>query len=345
MSNLEQSPAEVTVGMEEAQCKVPQCADGAKVEIITSREVPLGGPRAMSVRRTLPQKQRSLIGAWCFVDHYGPDDVTSTGGMDVAPHPHTGLQTVSWLFEGNITHHDSADNHAVVVPGEVNLMTAGAGICHSETSTQDTTTLHGVQLWTALPDDARHGPRRFDNYRPEPVRFDGGYALVFMGELLGSTSPIPTFTPMVGAEINLEPGATLSFGIDSSFEHGLLLDHGEIDLEDVVVQPSELAYTGVGETTLRIRNNGDGRARMILIGGTPFEEEVVMWWNFLGRDHEEIVEFAEQWNAQAERFGTTTGYVSRDPQGTSWLPAPKLPNGLIRPRRNPEPTARPERRI
>lgn len=106
-----------------------------KVEIITFREVPLGGPRSMTVHRTLPQRQRSTIGAWCFVDHYGPDDVSTTGGMDVAPHPHTGLQTVSWLFQGEITHHDSADNHAVVKPGEANFMTAGSGICHSEVST------------------------------------------------------------------------------------------------------------------------------------------------------------------------------------------------------------------
>lgn len=325
--------------------EAPRCTDGAKVEIITSREVPLGGPRAMSVRRTLPQKQRSLIGAWCFVDHYGPDDVKATGGMDVAPHPHTGLQTVSWLFEGHITHHDSGGNHAVVVPGEVNLMTAGAGICHSETSTQDTTTLHGVQLWTVLPDEARHGPRRFDNHRPEPVEFAGGHALVFMGDLLGYSSPIPTFTPLVGAEINLEPGAQLSLEVNPDFEHGLLLDQGAIDLEGVEVQPAELAYTGISETQLRIRNNGDQPARMLLIGGEPFTEQVVMWWNFLGRDHQEILRFAEEWNQQGERFGKTLGYVAHNSDGPSWLPAPRLPNGLIKPRVNPEPTARPERRI
>ena len=105
------------------------------VEVIVPREVPLGGPRAMSVRRTLPQRGRSLVGAWCFVDHYGPDDVTVTGGMLVPPHPHTGLQTVSWLFSGEIEHRDSGGVHALVRPGEVNLMTAGRGIAHSEVST------------------------------------------------------------------------------------------------------------------------------------------------------------------------------------------------------------------
>ncbi len=340
MTNLEPHPDEITLGLE-----APHCVDGTKVEIITSRKVPLGGPRAMTVRRTLPQRQRSLIGAWCFVDHYGPDDVTATGGMDVAPHPHTGLQTVSWLFEGNITHHDSGDNHAVVVPGEVNLMTAGAGICHSEVSTTDTTILHGVQLWTVMPETDRQGPRRFDHHAPETVTFEGGEALVFLGSLLGYESPVTTFTPLVGAEIRLDPGAVLELDVDPAHEHGLLVDVGDIDLEGVVVRPTELAYTGVGETRLRIRNNGDDRARLIFIGGEPFAEEIVMWWNFIGRNHEEIAGYREEWQARAERFGHTRGYVGHDPEGPSWLPAPTLPNAAIRPRVNPEPIARPEERI
>ncbi len=158
------------------------------VEVLTARAVPLGGPRAMTVRRTLPQRQRSLIGAWCFADHYGPDDVRASGGMDVAPHPHTGLQTVSWLFSGEIEHRDSLGKHAFVRPGEVNLMTGGHGICHSEVSTPSTTVLHGVQLWVALPDSDRHAPRNFEHHVPEPVRLPGGVLRVFLGTLAGSTS-------------------------------------------------------------------------------------------------------------------------------------------------------------
>ncbi|MGH3365223.1 MAG: pirin family protein, partial [Nocardioidaceae bacterium] len=161
MSNLEARPGQT----EEGRGSVPTAAAG--VEVVTSREVPLGGPRAMTVRRTLPQRQRSLIGAWCFVDHYGPDDVASTGGMDVPPHPHTGLQTVSWLFTGEIEHRDSLGSHAMVHPGELNLMTAGRGIAHSEVSTPATNTLHGVQLWLALPDHARDTARDFEHYAPE----------------------------------------------------------------------------------------------------------------------------------------------------------------------------------
>lgn len=340
MSNTDDHPEEVALATAS-----PTCADGAKVEIITSRDVPLGGPRAMTVRRTLPQRQRSLIGAWCFLDHYGPDDVSLTGGMDVPPHPHTGLQTVSWLFEGDITHHDSGDNHAVVFPGEVNLMTAGAGICHSEVSTQDTTILHGVQLWTVLPDSARQGERRFDHHAPKLLTFDWGEALVFLGDLLGDHSPVPTFTPLVGAEIRVLPGATADIDVDSSFEHGLLVDAGDVDLEGVTVKPSELAYTGVGESRLRIRNHGDSLARLLLLGGEPFTEEVVMWWNFIGRDHDEIAHYREQWQQEGERFGTTRGYVSHAADGPARLPAPELPHARIRARTNPEAVARPNERI
>ena len=128
MTNPERDPDEIV------------CAPGAAaVEVMTPREVPLGGPRAMHVRRTLPQRHRSLIGAWCFLDHYGPDEVADTGGMSVAPHPHTGLQTVSWLFTGEVEHRDSAGHHAMVRPGELNLMTAGRGISHSEVSPPSTT--------------------------------------------------------------------------------------------------------------------------------------------------------------------------------------------------------------
>ena len=158
----------------------------------------------MTVRRTLPQRHRSLIGAWCFVDHYGPDEVAASGGMSVAPHPHTGLQTVSWLFAGEIEHRDSAGNHAMVRPGEVNLMTAGRGIGHSEVSTAGTDVLHGAQLWVALPDADRDTEPGFQHHAPTPVRGPGWEARVFLGSLLGETSPVATHTPLLGAEIMLD---------------------------------------------------------------------------------------------------------------------------------------------
>src|ERR1700760_2024304 len=194
MSNVETAPVELAIlGGEPA-------ADGA--EVLTARDVPLGGPRAMRVRRTLPQHKRSLIGAWCFADHYGPDDVTTSAGMDVPPHPHTGLQTVSWLFAGEVEHPNSLGAHALVRPGELTLMTSGHGICHSEVSTPATTMLHGVQLWVALPDADRDTGRDFAHYLPEPVSVPGAVLRVFLGELSGSRSPVHAFTPLLGAQID-----------------------------------------------------------------------------------------------------------------------------------------------
>ncbi|MEV8103977.1 pirin family protein [Streptomyces sp. NPDC088135] len=301
----------------------------ARVEVLSARDVPLGGPRAMTVRRTLPQRSRTLIGAWCFADHYGPDDVTETGGMDVAPHPHTGLQTVSWLFSGEIEHRDSLGSHAFVRPGELNLMTGGHGISHTEVSTPGTTILHGAQLWVALPEEHRHTERDFQHYVPEPVPLDGGEARVFLGTLAGDTSPVRTFSPLLGAELLLAPHTSVTLAVDTAFEHGVLVDQGTIRLGDTPVLRAELGYVGPGPDTLTLTNTSDDMARLLLLGGTPFEEEIVMWWNFIGHSHEDIARAREDWERASERFGTVLGYAG------DRLPAPALPNAVIQPRGNP----------
>ncbi|MEQ8146184.1 pirin family protein [Streptomyces sp. OP7] len=322
MSNTETRPAEVRCGGE-TDADLP-----GEVEILTARDVPLGGPRAMRVRRTLPQRARSLVGAWCFADHYGPEDVAATGGMDVAPHPHTGLQTVSWLFSGEIEHRDSLGSHAYVRPGELNLMTGGHGISHSEVSTPDTTTLHGVQLWVALPDEHRDTARDFQHHVPEPVALAGGEARVFLGSLAGVTSPVRTFTPLLGAELTVAPGARLVLDVDPLFEHGVLVDAGDVLVEGTAVGRAELGYTAPGRSALTLTNRGTGPARLILLGGPPFGEEIIMWWNFIGRTHEDIVRAREDWTT-GTRFGEVHGYDG-DP-----LPAPQLPTTPLKPRRSP----------
>lgn len=286
----------------------------------------------MRVRRTLPQRQRSLIGAWCFADHYGPENVQSRPGMDVAPHPHTGLQTVSWLFSGEIEHRDSNGVHALVHPGELNLMTAGAGICHSEVSTPATTILHGVQLWVALPDAARGTERRFDHYAPQPVPHGDAVLTVFLGELAEQRSPVLTFTPLLGAQIDLPVGTSVEIDVDPTFEHGVLLDAGALEVAGAPVARGEMLYQGTGETTMRLTNTGDVPVRAVLIGGEPFTEELLMWWNFVGRTHDEIVEYRDQWQARSARFGDVVGYRG-DPQ---WLPAPPLPTTRLKPRQPPQ---------
>ncbi|AGM06435.1 pirin family protein [Amycolatopsis keratiniphila] len=321
MSNTEADPAELL-------CKE---RPGEGVTVLTPRDVPLGGPRAIRVRRTLPQRQRSLIGAWCFADHYGPQDVSASGGMDVAPHPHTGLQTASWLFSGEIEHRDSIGTHAMVRPGELNLMTAGHGIAHSEVSTPDTTTLHGVQLWIALPGEHRDTARDFRHYAPPLLDLAGATARVFLGTLAGTTSPVPAFTPLLGAEVTVEPGATSALDVDPAFEHGVLQDIGSVTVAGVALGTGELAYLAPGAGRLELTNSGTEPARVLLLGGTPFTEELVMWWNFVGRSHEDIAEYREAWQAQSDRFGQVEGYQG----GTAWLPAPTLPQVRIKPRRNP----------
>ena len=314
MSNLEKHPAEVV-----------ESATSNGATILLPRDVPLGGPRAMNVRRTLPQRSRSLIGAWCFVDHYGPDLVAEKGGMVVPPHPHTGLQTVSWLFAGEVEHRDSVGSHAMVRPGELNLMTAGRGIAHSEVSTAATTVLHGAQLWLALPDSSRHHAPFFEHYVPSPIEFEGAIVHVFLGSLLGQTSTATAFSPLVGAQLDIPAGTTISLPVDSSFEHGLLLDAGLVTINGMDVAPDELAFIPAGSARLDLVA-GDAPMRAILIGGAPFGESIVMWWNFIGRTHDEIVEYRSDWESGAARFAEVTGYDG------SPLPAPVLPGIRLKPR-------------
>ncbi|MFJ9315298.1 pirin family protein [Pimelobacter simplex] len=333
MSNPDARPDEVV-------CESRQAAG---VELMEPRDVPLGGPRAMQVRRTLPQRQRSLIGAWCFLDHYGPDLVSDSGGMSVAPHPHTGLQTVSWLFTGEIEHRDSAGNVAMVRPGEVNLMTAGHGISHSEVSTPRTTVLHGAQLWVALPATDRDTAPGFEHYAPDEVTGDGWRARVFLGSLLGDSSPVRTFTPLLGAELVLDPGTTLRVPVDASYEHGVLVDLGGVSVAGVDVAAAELAYVPTGADEIVLVAGAEG-ARLLVLGGPPFGEAIVMWWNFVGRTHDEVVAYREAWQTQITdpasgevlpdgrqvapgRFGVVPD------QPLPPIPAPGLPNARLRERR------------
>ena len=238
-------------------------------QLMKPREVPLGGLRAITVRRTLPAKDRSFVGAWCFVDHYGPQRVRANneGGMDVPPHPHTGLQTVSWLFEGEIEHRDSGGAIGQVRPGEVNLMTSGAGICHSEVSTESTDVLHGVQLWAVLPDADRHTVRNFEHFAAEPVALadDAGTARVFLGSLADvAESPVHTYTPLLGAQLDLAPDAKVTLRLDPTFEHGVLLDTGAVSVDGEPLEFGDLVCQDEGPDSLVLQAGPDG-ARIILL--------------------------------------------------------------------------------
>jgi quercetin 2,3-dioxygenase len=320
MSNLERSPQETLCGGRAAVAVEPVR------ELLTGRPVALGGPRGMSVTRTLPTQGRRMVGAWCFVDFYGPDDVSRSDGMQVAPHPHTGLQTVSWLLSGEVLHRDSLGSEQLVRPGQLNLMTAGHGISHSEESPVDRSpVLHGVQLWTALPDGDRRGRPRFAHHPDLPVLTDTGVTVtVIMGVLGGTTSPADVHSPLVGADAVLDAGADTRLPLRTSWEYAALSLSGSVDVDGVTLSPGPLLYLGSGRTDLALR--ADVPARLLLIGGEPFEERIVMWWNFVGRDHDEIAAAREEWMRADRRFGTVHGYPG-DP-----LPAPALPNARLRPR-------------
>ena len=327
MSNLEARPVEMLAGEPEDAGERGDSAPSA-IEVLTAREVPLGGPRAIRVRRTLPQRARTLIGAWCFADHYGPQLVAEAGGMIVPPHPHTGLQTVSWLFAGEVEHRDSLGTHAMIHPGELNIMTGGYGICHSEVSTPGTRTLHGVQLWVALPEADRDVARDFQHYAAPVTELDGAVMRLFLGELVGARSPVRTFTPLLGAELTIRPRARVTFDVDPGFEHGVLLDAGAVTIGGTGIAPAELGYQGPGASRLSLANPGDEPARMILLGGPPFGQRIVMWWNFVARSHEEVVAFRAAWQDESDQFGRVDGYDG-DPRR---LPAPPLPNIRLKPR-------------
>lgn len=294
-------------------------------ELLPGVPVALGGPRGLSVTRTLPHKQRRMVGAWCFLDAYGPHDVTGSAGMRVGPHPHTGLQTVSWLVRGEVLHRDSLGSLREVRPGQLNLMTAGRGIAHSEeTPAAHTGVLHGVQLWVALPGAHRDVPPAFDHHADLPVVADGGLAAtVLMGELAGAASPAACHTPLLAAELTLAARARARLPLRPDFEYAVLALDGAADVDGAPLTAGPLLYLGAGRTDLRLA--ADHPARLLLIGGEPFDERIVMWWNFVARDHDEIVEAREDWRAGV-RFGEVRGY-----DGAA-LAAPPMPTTRLVPR-------------
>jgi quercetin 2,3-dioxygenase len=294
-------------------------------EVHPGREVTLGA--GTSVRRLLPTLGRRLVGPWCFADHYGPEDVTGRSGMAVPPHPHMGLQTVSWLLAGEVHHRDSLGNDAMVRPGELGLMTSGAAIAHAEHSpVPHPALLHGVQLWVALPGEQRRTVPRWQHETALPVVTDRGLrATVIMGELAGAYSPGTAFSPLVGVDLAIAGGADVLVPLQLDFEHAALVMSGAVDVDGTELAPGAMLYLGCARRDLRLQA-GDSRsgARVLLLGGAPFEESIVMWWNFVGRSNDEIVQARTDW-ATGTRFGTVRG--AGEP-----LAAPPLPAGPLRPR-------------
>ncbi|MDW4915322.1 pirin family protein [Streptomyces californicus] len=292
-------------------------------ELLAPRHVRLG--ESTEVRRLLPNLGRRMVGAWAFVDHYGPDDIADEPGMQVPPHPHMGLQTVSWLHEGEVLHRDSLGSLQTVRPRELGLMTSGRAISHSEESPREhARLLHGAQLWVALPEAHRNVEPHFQHHADLPVVTAPGLAAtVILGELDGAVSPGTAYTPIVGADITLSAGAETRLPLDPDFEYAVLSMSGEAEVDGVPVLPGSMLYLGCGRTELPLRGVSD--AGLMLLGGEPFEEELVMFWNFIARSGEEIAQARKDWQ-EGSRFGEVRGYDG------ARLPAPELPATPLKPR-------------
>lgn len=248
-----------------------------------------------------------MVGPWCFLDRYGPFSFTSEKAMDVAPHPHMGLQTVSWLFDGEVVHHDSLGCEGLVRAGQLNLMTAGRGIAHSEeTPKGNSGRLSGLQLWMALPDGNQYMDPLFDHYSSLPeVELPAGKVTIILGEMLGQRSPARTFSPVVGAEIRVLRGSTMTIPLSSNFEHAFFVLDGHVDFQNEPLRHQVLHYVGDGRDQAELRAAED--STLLLIGGEAFERPVLMWWNFVARTREELAQAREDWE-QHRRFGEVNAY-------------------------------------
>lgn len=275
-----------------------------EIEAYPGREVRLG---SMAITRVLPIRDRRMVGPWCFLDRFGPLSFGGGKPMDVAPHPHIGLQTVTWLLDGEVTHDDSLGFEAVARPGGVNVMTSGGGIAHAEqTPSSNSGRLSGVQLWVALPEATRNGEAAFQHLVEVPrLEVPGGILQLFSGELSGVTSPARHDSPIVGADLQIHTGGRLAFEVDRHFEHAALLLEGDARAEGTVFEPHVLYYFGRGRTEVAVESRSG--ARLLWIGGPPFGETILMWWNFVARTPDEIAQAHADWQAGV-RFGPVQGY-------------------------------------
>ncbi|WP_306080659.1 pirin family protein [Oceanimonas sp. CHS3-5] len=288
-------------------------------ERLPARQAEVGG---IPVARLLPVRQRRLIGAWCFLDHAGPAQFAAgEPGLRVGPHPHIGLQTFTWMLKGRVLHRDSLGHEQVIQPGQVNLMTAGHGIAHSEESVAGERVLHAAQLWIALPEADRHTPPRFDHYPRLPMWSQQGVCFTLLaGDYAGHKAPTLLFSPLVGLDLHARQAATLTLPLRPEFEYGLLALEENMDVAGERVGPDELVYLGAARDRLELTLEAGARA--LLLGGEPLEERIYIWWNLVGHSEAEIAEALADWQAGSQRFGTVTGYNGEP------MTAPPLPAGL-----------------
>jgi redox-sensitive bicupin YhaK (pirin superfamily) len=279
----------------------------AELTVTDSRSTQVG---EFDVRRALPTRGRRTVGPWCFIDHMGPASFSPTKTFDIAPHPHLGLQTVTWLFDGVILHRDSLGSEQLIRPGQMNLMTSGEGIAHSEENPGVTSgQLHGVQLWVALPSSTRHGPSAFEHHGELPkFEMPNAEATVLVGTVGDTTSSARHDSEAAGVELKLKRGEHV-VPLQKDFEHAMVVTRGEVVVDDTLVTPGHLAYLGLGRDEIRLTTSEESVA--MLLGGVPFDETIMMWWNFVARTQEEISAAYESWMKGDERFGRVASTLER----------------------------------
>ena len=293
------------------------------VEIVTPVTHNLG---AFEVRRVLPSPQRTMVGPFIFVDQFGPARLPPGQGMDVRPHPHINLATVTYLFDGAIEHRDSIGSHQVIEPGAINLMTAGKGIVHSERSPEaeraEGPGLYGMQTWLALPDGREEVDPAFDHVPGTElpiVETPGAKARVLMGELWGAKAATPQHSPTVYADIELEPGGSVP--IDASAdERAVMLVGGSAEVDGEALDPYALYILAPGHSA---RLSSERGGRLMLLGGEAFSTRRYVYWNFVSSSRDRINQAKEDW--QAMRFPLVPG------DSEEYIPLPEVPKTVSYP--------------
>lgn len=288
------------------------------VQRIALRTAELG--EGFVVGRALPTREQRSIGAWCFLDHMGPADISRNGGMHVGAHPHTCLQTFTWLMEGAVLHRDSLGSEQVIRPGQVNLMTAGRGIVHTEDSLPGEV-LHGAQLWIALPPEHAEVEPAFDHYPDLPRWSRNGVELTLLaGSMEGREAPARIYSPLMGADLHASLGGSIELELRDDFEYGLLTASGSVCVDGVYTDSQTFAYFEPGRDALTLTLSTGGRC--LLIGGRPLERKVSMWWNFVASQREYIDQAYLDWQTGSDRFPPVPGSDGRrlDSPRPPWLP-------------------------
>lgn len=278
----------------------------------------------LEVRRALPSKKRRMVGPFIFVDEFGPAHLQPGGGMDVRPHPHINLATVTWLFEGAIDHRDSLGTISTIRPGTVNLMTAGKGIVHSERSPEEArrggAKMFGMQTWLALPDGREEIDPAFEAIDDLPVIEDGGArAIVIMGELWGERAATTTYADTIYAEIVLAPNGQLPIDTPAD-ERALMVVDGQATLDGEELPLYSLIVIKPGDVPALRSEKG---ARVMLLGGESFATERHVFWNFVSSDRERIQQAKEDWSEG--RFPKVPG------DENEWIPLPDEPTTVTYP--------------